>query len=201
MGAMPDPEGTVTIGLLVGVGGEALGAGFGLILRTTWQLADDVQVGVDLGGGTGDPAGEAGAPKTRLLALRLFTKLNPGGADNLALLFGAGVGGATTGTRWLTLDGGMIAGTVVADTFEPHASVAMALSIPFVPGRPLLLDGAQELPTTTFYFGATAGAVVHIPSTDNALSFELGVYAARGVGARRATLYYLSLGDRQAFQP
>jgi hypothetical protein len=198
-GAAADQKGAVTIALVAGIGGEALGAGLGLELRAAWQVDDDVQLGVGIGGGFGDPSGERSPPSTKLLAARVFTRVNPGGATHFALLGGAGVGGSSTGARWITLDLGAITSGVIGDTVEPHVSGALALSIPVAAGRPIVQDGAEEIPATTLYVGGAAGVLVHID--DNAFSLELGAYAARAPADRRAGVFYLSLGDAQTFRP
>src|SRR5260221_7113531 len=53
-----DPEGTVSVGLSVGIGGEVFGSGWGVQVWVLGQITSQLAVGGSIGGGFGDPAGE-----------------------------------------------------------------------------------------------------------------------------------------------
>jgi hypothetical protein len=190
----PDPIGTVSLALVVGLGGEVFGAGAGVELRALWQATSDLRLGVGLGGGMGDPA-EAKGSATRLLALRGFGRYNPGGADWGAVDFGLGLGGLDTGLRYLSIDGGFTGGHDFGPV-EPHLAAILALSLPLVQGRPVSDVGTHGLPTATWYLGLAAGVNGRID--DNAFGVEIGALSAHPRGYGSVGVFWLSAGDRQA---
>ena len=131
-----DPGG-ITAGAFGGAGGGVFlnGAGGGVGVVDV-QATDTLKVGLS-GGGGATIAPQTASAANLLGSGRVYGQYRPADLQWLAVSAGLGFGGMDSGMRYGTADIGISVGGMVAKTVRPYATLAGAVSVPFIAGRAL----------------------------------------------------------------
>lgn len=199
-GTAPRQPDALTVTVVVGLAGEIVGgSGWGIALRAERQIDDGLAAGVQLGGGRGD---EGERNDGHVMRHKLYEVRGYGRVQSPTYDWAAGLG--SLGLTWM--DSGMLAATLAiggAVSYpNEHAVPALGLfgawSLPLRKGAGFGPAGDKHV-ARTLWWGASAGLVVPVPTTGNALSADVGI--AFGSGVHRATELSASVADSHTFSP
>lgn len=177
---IPDEKGATTVTVVVATGLEFRRPG--LDIRVNRQVRDDLKLGASLGGGWNLRKNDW---IQGIIATRLIGMYNPKGTSNVGMPFGVGLGAATNGMVYATVDTGVIANT--PGDSGAYGYPVFALSVPLRKGKPWVhrrwgsalakdpmlpdegrvaqglerqTDTISSYARTTFWFGIIVGAQV-----------------------------------------
>jgi hypothetical protein len=167
--ARSGPVGSTDFAVVGGVGGGIwIDGALGGAAQVRHQIAPDLAVGLDIGGGirtdgdskcTNDSDGCTDNPPDWLGSGRMYVLYNPNNYQWVRIIMGVGGGAMDTGNRHLTTDLGVVFSHTFWRIFTPYISPIVAISLPLYPGA-AIDDGLK--PTTTGYYGLNLGVKVHL---------------------------------------